>query len=539
MGAEDGILIQGARIVDGSGNPYYHGDIAIRGGKIVQIRPKIEERGFSRVIPARHLTASPGFIDPHSHDDCYVIVRPSCDDKVLQGVTTCAIGNCGFSMAPLLPPYRDEMKEALRVMGSSEVPEDFWRFQSFGDYLDRVEKVKPGINLIPSVGHQAVRIAVMGSALRAPSGSELEKMKTLVEEAMEAGAFGFSTGLIYAPGNFAQSEEIVELAKAVTPCGGIYTTHLRSEGDFEMEALDEAFRVGREAGVRVHIAHHKVIGRNNWGKSRETLRRIAGAREEEIEVTCDQYPYHAGSTYLASALPPRILADGESVFVKKLQDPAIRREIVEEIEERKAKGPIWDNWIKAAGFQGVVISISPNHPEYVGKSIEDIARGENKSPYDVIFDLIVEEKKATVMILFVMDEEDIERIMKSPFTMVGTDGIPGFGISRVHPRQTGTFPRVLGRYCREKGVLILEEAVRKMTSFPAQTFRLKHKGLLREGYDADLVLFDDRTIIDRSTFEDPNQSPEGVPYVLVNGQIAVEGGKVTGAASGKVLRAEN
>jgi len=222
-----------------------------------------------------------------------------------------------------------------------------------------------------------------------------------------------------------------------------------------------------------------------------------------------------------------------------LRDPAVRREMIEEIEERKGKETIWDNWIKAAGFKGIVIAISPKHPDYVGRSVEDIARGENKSPYEVIFDLIVEEKKATVVILFVMEEGDIERIMKSPFTMVGTDGIPGFGISKVHPRQTGTFPRVLGRYCREKGVLSLEEAVRKMTSLPAQTFRLKHKGLLREGYDADLVIFDDRAVIDRSTFEDPNRPPEGIHYVLVNGQIAVENGNLTGASSGMVLRAGN
>lgn len=539
MAAHYELLISSGRIIDGSGNPYYQGDIAIREGKIAQIRRHIPSDGCKRVIRADHLVVSPGFIDPHSHDDCYVIVRPTCDDKVLQGVTTCVIGDCGFSMAPLSPQYKEEMKEALRVMGSLEVPEDFWTVGSFADYLDKVQAKRPGINLVPLVGHHSVRIAVMGSALRAPMDSELERMKALVADALESGAFGFSTGLIYAPGSYAKTEEIIALAKVITPFGGIYASHLRSEGDFQSSALEEAFRIGKEANVPVHIAHHKVVGKNNWGQSRETLRMIAAVRAQGIQVTCDQYPYNAASTYLASVLPPQILAGGEALYCQRLQDRSTRQAIIEEIEGRKGKETIWDNWIKAAGFKGIVIAISPNHPDYVGKSIEDIARRDNKNPYDVIFDLIVEEKKATVMILFVMDEGDIERIMKSPFTMVGTDGIPGFGISKVHPRQTGTFPRVLGRYCREKGVLSLEEAVRKMTSLPAQTFQLKQKGLLREGNDADLAIFDPQTIIDRATFEDSKQPPEGIHYVVVNGEIAVEHGKVTGATSGKVLRRKN
>ena len=539
MAAHYDLLISGGRIIDGSGNPYYQGDIAIREGKIAQIRRHIPSDGCKRVIRADHLVVSPGFIDSHSHDDCYVIVRPTCDDKVLQGVTTCVIGDCGFSMAPLSLQYKEEMKEALRVMGSREVPEDFWNVGSFADYLDKVQAKRPGINLVPLVGHQAVRIAVMGSALRAPTDSELERMKALVADALESGAFGFSTGLIYAPGSYAKTEEIIALAKVITPFGGIYASHLRSEGDFQSSALQEAFRIGKEANVPVHIAHHKVVGKNNWGQSRETLRMIAAARAQGIQVTCDQYPYKAGSTYLASVLPPQILAGGEALYCQRLQDRSTRQAIIEEIEGRKGKETIWDNWIKAAGFTGIVIALSPNHPNYVGKSIADIAQMENKNPYDVVFDLIAEEKKATVMIIFVMDEGDIERIMKSPFTMVGTDGIPGFGVNQIHPRQTSTFSRVLGRYCREKGVLSLEDTIRKMTSLPAQTFQLKQKGLLREGNDADLVIFDPQTIIDRATFEDSKQPPEGIHYVVVNGEIAVEHGKVTGATSGKVLRRKN
>jgi len=531
---EPSILIKNASIVDGSGNPYYKADIAIRRGRIDRIARSIKAEGFHRLLQADHLTVTPGFIDTHTHDDFYVIVRPTCDDKVLQGVTTCVIGNCGFSIAPLSPAHKEEAQEAMRVIGSQEIPPEFWESQSFGEYLQRLEVIKVGINLIPLVGHQSTRIAVLGSVNRAPNDWELGRMKGLVTEAMEAGAFGFSTGLIYAPGSYAQLNEIVELTKVVAPYGGIYISHIRSEGDFEIPALEEAIRVGREAGVPVHISHLKVVGRENWGKSKAVLRMISEARAAGIQVTCDQYPYTAGSTYLASALPPWILAGGEKEYSQRLQEKRVRKAIVEEIE--KGKESLWENWIKAAGFEGIVITASPRHPDYVGKTVAAIAQAQRKNPYDLIFDLIIEEKKATAVLLFVMAEEDVEKIMQSPFTMIGTDGIPRFGPSQNHPRQTGSFPRVLGRYCREKGILGLEDAVRKMTSLPAQAFQLKKKGWVREGFDADLVVFDPQTIIDRSTYEDPNREPEGINYVLVNGEIAVENGKVTRATSGKILR---
>lgn len=528
------LLIKNGHLIDGTGNPYYKADIGISNGEIIRIDREINQKGLQRVIHADGSIVSPGFVDTHSHDDLYLLINPTCDEKILQGVTTTVIGNCGFSPAPISENHKADIKDALRVMGVEHIAEENLEIHSFDDFLRKLEALRPGINILPLVGHSTIRIAILGSAKRAPTDSELRKMKELVANAMEDGAFGLSTGLIYAPGNYAETDEIIEFSKVASQFNGIYASHIRSEGDSLISALTEAIKIGEEANLPVHVAHHKVIGKKNWGKSIETLKRMAEARARGVEITCDQYPYRAGSTFLAAVLPPSILSDGPEVFSNKLKDPAVRREVIAEIE--KGGEGEWENLIKAAGFDNLVIAVSPNHHDYIGKSIAAIAIGENKSPYDVIFDLVVEEKRGTVVILFVMNDQDIENILQSPFTMIGTDGIPGFGKSRVHPRFTGTFPKVLGRYVREKGLLSLEEAIRKMTSLPAQTFRVKKKGLLKEGFDADIVIFNPKTIIDKSTYEDPKQKPEGISYVLVNGEIAVDNGKVMGATSGKVLR---
>jgi len=527
------ILIKSGRILDGTGNPWYAADLGIQGGRITRIQKDMDPRSARRVIDAQGLTVCPGFIDTHSHDDVYLLVNPQCDDKVLQGVTTNVIGNCGISVSPLSEEHGTEMSNLLAVMCGQQTRAEGLDIKSFGDYLAKLEALKPGVNVVPLVGHATVRVALLGTANRAPSQSELKEMKAQVARAMQEGGFGLSTGLIYAPSNYARTEEIVELAKAAAQFHGIYTTHMRSEGDAEPAAIGEALRIGQEAGIPVHISHHKVVGKNNWGKSVDTLNMISEARQRGIEVTCDQYPYRAGSTFLAAVLPPAVLAGGPDVFRTKLKDKAFRAQVVETIKKDSEEG--WENLIKGAGFEGLVISVS-RHENYVGKSISEIALSENRSPYDVIFDLVVEEERGCIIILFMMDEEDIVRIMRSPWTMIGSDGIPGFGVKKVHPRMTGTFPRILGRYVREQAILTIEEAIRKMTSLPAQTFGVQGKGLLKEGLDADVVVFDPATILDKATYEEPNQGPEGIHYVLVNGEIAAQDGKVTGATSGKVLR---
>lgn len=531
------LLIRNGNLIDGTGNPYYKADIGIINGQIAHIGKNINPIGTERIIDANGSVVSPGFFDAHSHDELSLLINPRCDEKILQGVTTNVICNCGFSPAPISEEHRKDIDDSLKSRGGELVKEELKEIYSFDDYLRKLEAVKPGINILPLVGHSTVRIAVMGSANRAPTDFELSKMKQLVANAMEEGAIGMSTGLILVPGTYAESEEIIELSKVVSKFNGIYTSHIRSEGDFEIPAITEAIRVGKVANVPVQISHHKVMGKQNWGKSTETLKMMGEARAKGVEITCDQYPYDAGSTRLAVVLPPEILADGPEVYSRKLRNPKVREALIAEIE--KGKEVQWDNFIRGTGFENIFIAVSPNHHNYIGRSISEIADKERKNPYDLIFDLVAEEKQGVIAIFFMMHDDDIERIMRSPLTMIGTDGIPGFGVNRVHPRITGTFPRVLGRYVREKGVLGIEEAIRKMTSLPAQTFKVKRKGLLQEGFDADIVIFDPEKILDRSSYDEPQQKPEGISYVLVNGEIAVENGEVTGASSGKVLRHKN
>ena len=535
MGDPFDLVIRNGCIVDGSGRSGYRADVGITGGRVRRIAPRIESSLACHTIDAEDRVVSPGFIDTHTHDDLYLLSCPTGDDKVRQGVTTEVIGNCGQSAVPSCEAHREMLSDFLKIIGSAQVGRAGLNANSFDDYLRKLEGAKPGVNVLALVGHSTVRMCCMGMADREPSDRELKDMQSLVDRAMQEGAFGLSTGLIYAPGNYAATEEIVALARVLAPFGGIYATHMRSESDREVEAIAEAIRIGEEAGVHVHIAHHKIGGRSNWGKSSETLRLMAEARNRGIGVTCDQYPYRAGSTYLAAILPPRALVGGPSVFSRRLKDEAFRRDIIRAVEDGTEPG--WDSLLKGSGFDGILISVS-RHRDYVGKTIAQIAAMEFKNPYEVIFDLVAEEDIGVIAILFGMCEEDIRRIMQDPWTMIGSDGIPGFGVNRVHPRMTGTFPRVLGKYVREEAVLSLEEAVRKMTSLPAATFGLKRKGLLQEGFDADLVVFDPCTIIDRSTFEEPNRGPDGIDHVFVNGRPAVEKGRILGATSGQVLRRE-
>lgn len=524
------LLIKNGRVIDGTGNPYYKADIGIVGEQILCIDRIIDPTCAKRVVDARELIICPGFIDSHAHDDISLLVKPTCDEKVLQGVTTTIIGNCGDSVAPISDEFRTDMRDHLRLLGGEYIPEELSEIASFGDYLRKLELAKPGINVISLVGHCTVRIAVIGPKKPIPSEGELIEMKRLIGQAMKEGAFGLSTGLVYAPAYFAETHELIELAKVVREFKGVYASHIRSEGNFEINAIEEAIKIGEKANVPVQISHHKVSGKNNWGKSVETLKMMAEARDKGIEVTCDQYPYDAGSTFLSAILPPSVLSGVPGIYCQKLKDQNVRESVIKEMEKSE------ESFIKSVGFENMVIAVSANHLDYVGKSIAEIARMECKSPYDVIFDLVVEEERNTIANFFMMNDVDINRIMSAPFTMIGSDGIPGFGKGKPHPRLTGTFPRVLGKYVREEHLLSIEEAIRKMTSLPAQTFGMKKKGLLKEGFDADIVIFNQETILDKSTYEDPTQKPEGIIHVLVNGKFAVESGKVTSSTSGKVLR---
>lgn len=527
------LFIKKARIIDGTGNPYYRADIGIRAGKIAAIEHDLGAVPANQTIDATGLVASPGFIDTHAHDDAYLLIDPKGEHKILQGVTTCIIGNCGLSLAPSSEDFVDYMRKVGGLFGAEGLAENIFKMETFSKYLELLDANGLGINVVPLVGHTTIRIAVMGWEDRAPTKREIERMIELTAESMEAGAAGLSTGLMYIPAFSATTEEIIELARVVSSYDGLYATHMRNEGDHVLNSIGEVIRIGQEAGLRVHISHHKIAWRRNWGRSRESLKLLKKARDEGLEVTCDQYPYTAGSTTLATALPPDFAAGGPDIYVEKLKDQETRKALISQIKNVRVG---WENLILGAGFENIFISFSRKNRKYEGMSIAQITRAEGRNPYDIIFDLIIEEGLNIGMVAFLMDEDDIRRIMQSPLTMIGSDGIPGTGTDKIHPRMTGTFPRVLGRYVRELGVIRLEEAVRKMTSLPAQTFRLKNKGLLKEGFDADIVLFDPETVIDKGTYDEPYQKPEGIFWVFVNGRIAVENGKLTGAASGRIFK---
>ncbi|MGD8388398.1 MAG: D-aminoacylase [Desulfobacteraceae bacterium] len=527
-------VIRGGRIVDGTGSDGYVADVAIAEGKIVRIGPNLPPETEEETIPAEGLVVSPGFVDAHSHDDLYLLIDPACSVKVAQGVTTTVIGNCGVSAAPLVEEAFEDVLDILRLFGGEEAAREHFSVQTFEGFNKKLRGAGLGIHVVPLVGHTTVRMAVMGSEHRAPDRRELSVMCDHVEQAMEAGAFGLSSGLIYAPGSYAAPEEIAALCQVVEGRGGVYTTHIRNEGDLLIHAVEEAIQVGRETGVPVHISHHKAMGRNNRGRSADSLRIMAEARTEGIRTTCDQYPYNAASTTLSAALPHDALNEGVEQLREKLQDPAVREAYRFEME--KGGGTGGENLVQLAGFEGIVVSASQARPDCIGASIAQAAERAGVDPFDLVFDLVSEEARGTFVVVFAMSDEDIEWIMQDPFTMVGTDGIPAFGESKTHPRMTGTFPRVLGTYVRERGVLSLEEAVRKMTSLPCRTFGLHGKGVIEEGYDADLVIFDPERIRDGSTYDQPYLKPEGIHTVFVAGEAAVKDGDVQGVRSGKVLK---
>jgi len=524
------LLIKDGLIVDGSGQPGFRADVALEKGKIVAVDEVLSPASARRVIAAGGLVVCPGFIDVHSHDDYYLLAQPGAPVKLAQGVTTTVVGNCGFSVGPFSAAHRDEYLKATRIFGSGWVADDLAGVASLGGYLDFLEAKRPGLNVLSLVGHCTIRLAVMGLDQRPPTPAELAEMKALTARAMAEGAWGLSTGLIYAPGSYADTAELIDLAGVAAAWGGLYVSHIRDEGQGVIRALEEALEIGRRAGLPVHVAHHKIAGRPVWGLSRETLELMDQARAEGLAVTCDQYPYEASYTYLAALLPPTVLAGGPEAFRPKLSDPGFR----EELKRTMRQGPRGlERW---GGGENLMLVNAPHHPEFIGRSLAEIGQAGSKDPYDLIFDLVAEEAFEAGVIIFNMGEEDIARIMSHPWTMVGSDGIPSLGESRVHPRFSGTFPRVLGRYVRDKGVLTLAEAVRKMTSLPAQAFGLKDKGLIQTGRDADLVIFDPARIQDGATFEDPLAPPEGVEFVLVQGRFAVEKGRTTGERAGVVQR---
>jgi N-acyl-D-amino-acid deacylase len=518
------LVIKNGRIADGSGNPWYKADVGISDGRIEAIG-RIREGG-EKTIDAEGLVVAPGFIDAHSHSDLVLMAEPEAKPKIMQGITTEIIGQDGLGEAPI----RDDIIEDWRkyLSGLNGDPDIDWSWGSFREYLDALESVGTSTNVVALVGHGNLRLLAMGMENRSPTPSELDEMKRLLADSMREGAYGLSTGLIYPPCVYADAAELTELCK-VASNGGTFVVHMRNEGDQLLESIEEVVAIGREASIPVHISHFKASGEQNWGKVGEALERLEEARFRGVDVTVDQYPYIAGSTFLSSLLPVWTYEGGTDRMLKRLRDEGTRRKIADEMT-KKGRGQDW-------GWSNIFVTsvkTERNQP-FEGENLEEIAKRRGQPPLEALFDIIREEENAATMVSFSMSEDDVRTVMRSPLQMVCTDGII---LGKPHPRAYGSFPRILGRYVKE-GVLRLEEAVRKMTSLPAQSFGLYDRGLLRPGIWADITIFDPDTILDTATYKDSIRFPDGVEHVIVNGELTVHNGEHTHARAGSVLRNQN
>jgi N-acyl-D-amino-acid deacylase len=527
------VIIKHGSIIDGSGNPWVSGDIGIRGDRIAAIG-NLDNAHAKRVIDATGLIVSPGFIDMLGQSEAALLIDNRSLSKLAQGITTEITGE-GGSIAP---------QNAL-TLASLQPQLDHYKLKvdwtTLDGYFKRLEKSGTPLNIGTYVGLGQVREAVLGDVDRAPTPEEMEKMKGLVDEAMREGALGVSTALIYPPGHYAKTEELIELAKVASQYGGIYGTHMRSEGQTEPEAVAEALRIGREANLPVEIFHLKVSGKTRWGNMPEIVGQIQAARDAGQDVTADMYPYIAGGTALAASLPPWVADGGMEKLLQRLREPATRIRIQTEMA---ADHPEWENiFFDSGGGAGVMVSgvENPELKKFNGKTIEEIARAQNKSQLDALFDFIIADKGQTGALYFMANENDLVYGLKQSWTSLCLDAgelsLDGpLYEPHTHPRAFGAMPRFLGHYVRDEKLLPLEQGIRKMTSLPAQRERLVNRGLLKEGYFADVTLFDPKTIQDVATYTASSQISKGVKYVFVNGQLEFEDGKLTGVTSGRVLR---
>jgi len=534
------ITIKNGKIIDGAGNPWFYGDIGIADGIIKKIHPDLSADTETKIINAKNLIICPGFIDMHSHTDTMLPIYSRMDTAVRQGITTQVVGMCGDGLAPVpkdkLGEFQELFKELAPMGGEIKVPWD-----TYSSYLNEMDKLKITCNLAFCVGFGTIRVAGgSGFENRPPTNEELEKMKAYVAEAMEAGAFGMSTGLIYAPQVFAKTEEIIELAKVVAKYDGIYFSHIRGEGRTLINAVKEFIEIVEKSGcIGGQIAHHKVAGKEYWGASKETLNLIEEANARGVSITYDQYPYDRGQSGLITTLPPWAREGGKEKVLERLKSLEERVRIKKDTLEGSEE---WASWIKTTGFENIFISFAKDvkWKDIEGYSISEITKMKGKSDdWETYYDLLIDNEADIPITIKAMDEEDIRRIMKGRYQMVGTDAsafkhLPGFKSS--HPRTYGTYPKVLGKYVREEKVLTLEDAIRRMTSFPAQRLRLRDRGLLREGNWADITIFNPLTVHDKTTFMEPHQFPEGIIHVIVNGEIVVENEKQKRRYPGKIIK---
>ena len=523
-------LIRNGSVIDGSGAPATVGDVAIRDGRIAAIGPTLAGDA-AKTIDATGLAVSPGFIDIKTHSDFTLPINPKAESKVRQGVTTEIIGHCGFSVAPVLPGKVALLRDYL----SPSAPWLPFREMGFPEYLDTFPATAVNAGML--VGHNTLRLMVMGMEARPPTSDELNRMIALLEEALDTGALGLSSGLFTSPGAYAEPDEMIALCNVVKRHNGAYFTHLRDESNKVLEALEEAIQIAEVCGIHVEIVHFKCSGMDNWGKTARALEMIGAARARGLNVDCDFYPYTAGSNPLKNILPQWVQAGGVDAMIERLALPETRARIRADVERDGL-----NNWGRIPSWDCVQISVSPHTPQFAGRTVAELAKETGQDPVDRLCDYLIADKGATRVLVTSISEDDVEDLVRSPSALVGSDGncVATYGTvsqGMPHPRFYGTFPKVLNHYVRDRALLPLEQAVYKMTGATARALKLKDRGLLREGFRADIAIFDPADFRDRATYADPHQYPTGDrTTVLVNGAIVVDNAVHTEALPGKVLR---
>ncbi|HEY4386961.1 MAG TPA: D-aminoacylase [Ktedonobacteraceae bacterium] len=515
------LLIRHARVVDGSGRPAFGADVGIVKNRIVAVGTNLSEDAVQSIDAGGQVLA-PGFVDAHTHDDLAVLRWSTLSPKICQGVTTVVIGNCGFGLAPMVPEYAPAVQEySAAVLGKDDQP---WPWRTMGAFLDTLRATPMGQNVSALLAHGPLRVAAMGFEQRAATEQEMLVQEDLVEEAMQAGAAGMSLGLAYVPGAYTPTSELVRLARIVGRHGGVVASHMRGESSNYIGAINEMLAIAEQAEVAVHLSHLKVTGQKNWGTINNALDLIADARARGIDVTIDMYPYNAGSTTITQLLPSWVFEGGTQRMLERLQDPAERPQILRGVA---AKEIDWERiYISAVQLE--------EHKSLEGINMVQAAEQLHLSPEEALFQLILREKGQISVIMFTMDQRDVDQVAQADFTMIGSDGLPIL-TGRPHPRLYGTFPQFIERYVREQRCMTLEQAIYKLATFPAQRFRLTDRGSIAPDSIADLVIFDPDTIHDRATYSDPQVYPAGISAVIVSGQPVVLAGQLQSALPGQLI----
>ena len=525
-------FIENIKIIDGTGSAPYYGSLGIQNGTIILFP---QSKNAECIIDGTGYTVCPGFIDAHSHADLCIGGDPMITSlcKLSQGVTTEITGNCGFSIYPVLPEHLQDTKDVLGGFISERMKKKLPSFSTYENFISYANFSKKATNHIFLVGHSNLRAAVMGCSNRKPTKNELEQMKKLLKDAMEHGARGLSSGLVYIPGTYCDQEELIELCKVISPFSGICTTHMRNEADDVVASVKDSIEIAKAANVSLVISHHKICGRQNTGLSKQTLQLIHDANEENIKVNLDVYPYHATQTTLDNCLPPEYFSDGIDSLIEKIHTPSIREEIITKMKQVPST---YDNpYRNAGGFSGILISRAAKTKDAIGKTIVEYAKERNEDPFDTFFYLLVENHFEIYATYFSLSEDEMLRIYQDPYSVVGSDALIGEIPAPTHPRAFGSFIKPLAEFALKRNIISLEDAISKQTSRTAKIYGLSNKGIIQNGYDADLVIFHESTLKANADFKDGTKLASGIKMVFVNGTLSYQDMKMTGAFGGRCI----